>query len=103
MGARDRLTSWLETRGQLGFAAYAIPAAFGAYFCMYAVRKPFAAATWEGELWGVDLKIVLVIAQVIGYALSKLLGIRLVPEVAPRLTLPPAGADGGLECWTYRG
>lgn len=84
MGARDRLTSWLETRGQLGFAAYAIPAAFGAYFCMYAVRKPFAAATWEGELWGVDLKIVLVIAQVIGYALSKLLGIRLVPEVAPR-------------------
>ena len=48
------------------------------------MRKPFAAATWEGELWGVDLKIVLVIAQVIGYALSKLLGIRLVPEVAPR-------------------
>ena len=66
------------------FAAYAIPAAFGAYFCMYAVRKPFAAGTFEGLLWGMDLKIVLVLAQVLGYALSKIIGIKLVPEVSPQ-------------------
>ena len=82
MGLRSNITQRLERHGQVGFAAYAIPAAFGAYFCMYAVRKPFAAGTWEGELWGVDLKIVFVVAQVIGYALSKLLGIKIVPEVS---------------------
>ena len=53
--------------------------AFIIYFSMYAFRKPFAAATFEGaEVFGWDLKIMLVIAQVIGYTLSKFIGIRFV-------------------------
>lgn len=60
------------------FSSYAILAAFSAYFCMYAFRKPFAAATFEGEVAGVDLKIALVVSQVVGYALSKFLGIAAV-------------------------
>ena len=58
-------------------------AAFSAYFSMYAFRKPFAAATfadhaeWLGTL---DYKTALLIAQVIGYALSKLIGIRVIAE-----------------------
>ncbi|WP_114239711.1 DUF5690 family protein [Dyella sp. C9] len=57
-------------------------AAFCTYSCMYAFRKPFSAASYEGMSWlGVDYKIWLVIAQVLGYALSKLWGIRLVPEL----------------------
>ena len=43
------LTSWLEKAPAPVFAAYAIAAAFTTYFCMYAFRKPFAAATFEGE------------------------------------------------------
>lgn len=61
-------------------AFWAIAAAFTTYFCMYAFRKPFAAAAFEGELLGRDLKLVLVLSQVIGYALSKFIGIRLVSE-----------------------
>lgn len=82
MNSRGHVTSWLERRGQVAFASYAIPAAFGAYFCMYAVRKPFAAGNYDGELWGVDLKIILVISQVLGYAISKFVGIKIVPEVS---------------------
>jgi hypothetical protein len=65
-------------------AIWAITAAFTAYFCMYAVRKPFAAAAFEGEVFGMQLKIALVLSQVIGYALSKFIGIRLVSETPPQ-------------------
>ncbi|PRQ03886.1 hypothetical protein ENSA5_12550 [Enhygromyxa salina] len=61
-------------------AFWAVSAAFTAYFCMYSFRKPFAAASFEGEVFGVQLKIALVLSQVIGYALSKFIGIRLVSE-----------------------
>lgn len=50
---------------------------------MYAFRKPFAAATFAGQehwLFGMDYKTLLLIAQVLGYALSKLIGIRVIAE-----------------------
>ena len=57
-------------------------AAFCTYSCMYAFRKPFSAGSYEGMSWlGIDYKVWLVIAQVLGYAVSKLWGIRLVPEL----------------------
>jgi MFS family permease len=57
-------------------------AAFCTYSCMYAFRKPFSAGSYEGMRWlGIDYKVWLVIAQVLGYAVSKLWGIRLVPEL----------------------
>jgi hypothetical protein len=65
-------------------AIWAIVAAFTTYFCMYSFRKPFAAATFEGEALGMQLKIALVLSQVIGYALSKFIGIRLVSETPAR-------------------
>lgn len=62
-------------------------AAFGAYFAMYAFRKPFAAGTY-GDMgllpFGLDYKTGLLIAQVIGYALSKLIGIRVIAEFGRR-------------------
>jgi hypothetical protein len=59
-------------------------AAFATYFCMYAFRKPFTAGTYEDhELWGVDYKIVLIIAQVLGYTLSKFSGIKIISEMPP--------------------
>ncbi len=63
---------------------YAIGVAFSTYFCMYAFRKPFAAGTYTGEtFWFLDLKSALVISQVLGYALSKAIGIKVVSEMAP--------------------
>ncbi|TCV96032.1 hypothetical protein EC912_102381 [Luteibacter rhizovicinus] len=57
-------------------------AAFSTYLCMYAFRKPFSAGSYDGMTWlGIDYKVWLVMAQVLGYALSKLWGIRLVPEL----------------------
>jgi len=67
-----------------GFAAtaWALCAAFGAYFCMYGFRKPYTAAGWEGEgVAGLDWKTVLVIAQVVGYTLSKFIGIKVISEL----------------------
>jgi MFS family permease len=57
--------------------------AFGCYFAMYAFRKPFAAATYAdvaGWHFAVDYKSALLIAQVLGYALSKLIGVRVIAE-----------------------
>lgn len=62
-----------------GFAAFAV------YFCMYAFRKPFAVAEFEGMmLFGISYKIVLVISQVIGYASSKFIGIKFISELRPQ-------------------
>ena len=58
-----------------------IIAAFVSYTGMYAVRKSFLAAQFSGEtLYGYDYKTVLVLSQVVGYMLSKFIGIKLVSE-----------------------
>lgn len=65
------------------FSLWAMTAAFGAYFCIYGFRKPFTAAGYQdAELWGIDYKTVLVAAQVIGYTLSKFLGVRVISEIS---------------------
>ena len=66
------------------FGVYGGAAAFAAYFSMYAFRKPFAASTYvdvEGWSGVVDFKIALVLAQLVGYALSKLIGIKIISEM----------------------
>ena len=69
-----------ETKFQhLGVAA---AAAFCTYFCMYAFRKPFTAATYEGlSLGGWELKALLVNFQLTGYMISKFMGIKVVSEM----------------------
>jgi len=69
------------------FTVVAIMAAFSTYFCMYAFRKPFSAASYDGLQFlntSFDLKTVLVTSQIIGYALSKMIGIKVVSEVTRR-------------------
>ena len=66
----------------LHFILNASVATFVTYLCMYAFRKPFTAATFNGlKLWGFDYKILLIIAQLIGYTLSKSLGIKIIAEL----------------------
>ena len=82
-----RLTRFLGRAPGGVFVAYAVVASFGAYFCMYAFRKPFAAALFAGESFAIDaleLKSAIVISQVLGYALSKYVGIRVCSELPPR-------------------
>lgn len=64
------------------FITWTIIAAFGAYFCTYAFRKPFAAGIFENQyLFGISYKSVLIISQVIGYVLSKFIGVKIVSEL----------------------
>ena len=87
MTARHPITRWLDRASPAAFSAYAILAAFSTYFCMYAFRKPFAAGTFEGTvdltiLPELDLKILYVISQVLGYCLSKFIGIKVISELS---------------------
>lgn len=73
------LQRYLARTSPVVFVLIAGLVAFAAYGCVYAFRKPFTAASFPGlEVWGVQYKIALVIAQVAGYALSKFVGIRLI-------------------------
>lgn len=57
-------------------------AAFCTYFCMYAFRRPFTAGTFEDqEVFGLGLKTIAIVAQLIGYMLSKFIGIRVIAEM----------------------
>jgi hypothetical protein len=81
-----RITRWLSGTSAPVFAGYAIVVSFTTYFCMYGFRKPFAVGTFEGKtslplVGEVDTKIVLIVAQVIGYSMSKFLGIKVVSEM----------------------
>lgn len=77
-------TRWLGRASPALFATYAVIVAFTTYFCMYAYRKPFAAGRYEGEAIGdLDLKSALIISQLAGYALSKMLGVKFNSEMQP--------------------
>jgi hypothetical protein len=81
---RGQLSEWLKTAPPAVFSLYAMFAGFATYFCMYAYRKPFAAAKFEGlKLLGthVNLKTAFIISQILGYTLSKYIGIKVVSEV----------------------
>ena len=76
------LRTYLTKNQQTIVPFFAAIVAFCTYSCMYAFRRPFTAATFQGqEAFGVQLKIVLVIAQLIGYTLSKFVGIRFISSI----------------------
>jgi hypothetical protein len=53
---------------------------------MYAFRKPFTAATYDGQVWmGLGLKSTFVLAQLFGYMFSKFIGIKVVSEMRSEL------------------
>lgn len=79
--AASRRESYALTTAHLTLAA------FGAYFCMYAFRKPIAAARFDGATFlgtGIELKTALLVGQVVGYAVSKYLGIVVCSTLSAR-------------------
>ena len=84
--AESVVTRWLRTAPPALFALYGGLSAFTAYFAMYAYRKPFTVAAFAhvpGWPFAIDFKVMLVIAQVAGYAVSKIIGIKVVSEMPP--------------------
>ena len=80
----QRLAPSSTSRSELYWATWSVVAAFSTYFCMYAFRKPFTAASFDGPLvWGATFKTVLVTSQVTGYMLSKFIGIKVIAEMPP--------------------
>lgn len=78
----SRITEWLKHVNGFSFAMYATVMAFCLYTCVYAFRKTFAAATFGGMLFaGVSYKVWLITFQVIGYAISKFVGIKVISEL----------------------
>ena len=54
------------------------------YSLVYALRKPFTAAEFEGlSVWGMDYKIAVSIVQLLGYVTAKFLGIKFISELRP--------------------
>ena len=64
-------------------ALYAAILSFLTYASVYAFRKPFTVGTFEQEarVFGIPYKDALVIAQAIGYMISKFYGIRFIAEL----------------------
>ncbi len=76
------ITRWLRDANPVWFTLYASVSAFCLYTCVYAFRKTFAVATFDGMAYfGISYKGLLVISQVLGYALSKFIGIKIISEL----------------------
>lgn len=64
------------------FVLWAGGAALLSYSLVYALRKPFTAAAFEGlEAFGMDYKVVATITQILGYLIAKFIGIKLISEL----------------------
>jgi heme/copper-type cytochrome/quinol oxidase subunit 2 len=76
------ITLWLSRTNGFWFSCYTATAAFCLYTCIFALRKTFGVATYENNIVaGVDFKVWMVIFQLIGYMLSKFIGIKVVSEL----------------------
>ena len=72
---RKRLSDFL-------FILWAGGAALLSYSLVYALRKPFTAASFENaEFFDLDYKVVVTISQILGYVISKFIGIKLISEL----------------------
>jgi hypothetical protein len=80
-----RVKSSIDSTSREGWwMLWAVVAAFGCYFCMYGIRKPFTAGSYANtELWDIGFKTVLVTTQVAGYMISKFIGIKVIAEMPP--------------------
>ena len=84
------ITAFLLNSPGIVFVFYAIFTSFSTYFCLYAFRKLFAAATFAGlQFFGITIKLkkAILVSQIIGYALSKYVGIKICSKISPKKRL----------------
>jgi MFS family permease len=76
------LTTNAFSRKQILVALYAALVAFLSYASIYAYRKPFTVATFEGiSFLGISYQSLLIISQGLGYMFSKFWGIKFISEL----------------------
>lgn len=76
------VTRWLRNSHSIWFTIFTSVVAFSLYTSVYAFRKTFAAATFDNLSYlHIDYKVWLVIFQVLGYGLSKFIGIKIIAEL----------------------
>jgi hypothetical protein len=77
--------SQILNKNSFNFTIFASVTAFFTYMCFYPFRRAYTAATYEDlAFWGVNFKILIITAQVLGFAVSKGLGIKYVSEMLPQ-------------------
>ncbi len=82
MNSGSKIQKWLSHRPDWVFVVFTTIAAFATYSCMYAFRKPYTVATFEGQVFmGLHIKIWFIAAQIAGYTVSKFAGIKIVSEM----------------------
>jgi hypothetical protein len=80
----NKITNWIGRQHGFSFAFYASASAFCLYTCIFALRKAFGAATYDSlSFAGHSFKVWMVIFQLVGYMLSKFIGIKIVSELNP--------------------
>lgn len=73
------------SRSTFNQTLFASVTAFFTYMCFYPFRRAYTAATYEElAFFGVSFKILIITAQVLGFAVSKGLGIKYVSEMLPQ-------------------
>lgn len=73
--ARKRLSDFL-------FILWAGGLALLSYSLVYVLRKPFTAASFsDAEFFNIDYKVAVTISQILGYVISKFIGIKLISEL----------------------
>lgn len=78
----SRITRWLDHTHPVIFTLYTALAAFCLYTCIFAFRKAFPAATYEGlRFAGINYKAWLIIFQIFGYGSAKFVGIKVISEL----------------------
>lgn len=78
----SKITRWLEGTHPIVFTLYTALTAFCLYTCIFAFRKAFPAATYEGlKFVGISYKAWLVIFQIFGYGAAKFVGIKVISEL----------------------
>jgi hypothetical protein len=79
---KSSITLWLEKTNGFWFAFFTTVVAFSLYTCVYAFRKMFVVATFDGISYlGISYKVWLVTFQVVGYAAAKFVGIKIISEL----------------------
>jgi hypothetical protein len=79
---KSRINQWLSETNGFWFSFYTAVSAFCLYTCIFALRKTFGVATYEGlSFGGISYKVWMVLFQMVGYMVSKFIGIKVVSEL----------------------
>lgn len=82
MSIADNLSQRMLNWDRRQVALLTAVAAFCCYTSMYAFRKSFTAADYDGQMvLGMSYKVCLVIVQMLGYMMSKFYGIKFISEI----------------------